>query len=190
MNASRLHPTDEFLPKQNLFAMLRPDACAREQLERLARSCCATYGLLGRPFALDRFHLSLCSFGDVGTVSPRLIRTAEEVCDQIADGTRPFEVQVDQLMSFSGREDNKPLVMCSGRRNRTLEQVFHDFFPWIPETEIGRIFNPHVTLLYDPRSIAKRCVESVSWVAKEIVLVISHVGKSLYTEVGSFLFRG
>jgi 2'-5' RNA ligase len=176
-------------PLYRLIAMLFPDRYACEEFGLQARSCCATEGLTGRPFALNRFHLSLCLFWENRFVPEKVIRVAQMMCARIADGTSSFEVELDQLKTFSVNKERKPLVMCSERRNRALLQLFRDFHGGLEGIAEDLNIEPHVTLLYDEKRVGERIVAPISWMAKEIVLVISHVGQTRYDECGRWLLE-
>lgn len=51
-------------------------------------------------------------------------------------------------------------------------------------------YTPHVTLLYDDRSVAEQAVETICWTAREFVLVHSLIGQTLHVPLARWPLRG
>lgn len=49
---------------------------------------------------------------------------------------------------------------------------------------VERNFTPHVTLLYDDRSVAPQAIEPIAWTVREFVLVHSLLGRTEHRILG------
>jgi 2'-5' RNA ligase len=175
----------------DLYAMIFPDRYASVDIHKTGQFLCETRGLVGRPLDLKRSHLTVLHVGSYwGMPAADEIQKVQIECLRIASGTSPFEVRLDEVMSFSNSRETKPLVMCTERRNRALVQLHQELSLAITGWDTSPIFKPHVTMLYDKKCVEKTSVEPVIWTAKEIVLVLSYTGQTFYQNLGSFLFNG
>jgi 2'-5' RNA ligase len=174
-------------PTDNVFLGLFPADTSR--IAELARLLRGRHGLLGRPLATDRFHMTLFCF-DVRVD----LRAVNQACALAADTTRPFEVELDRVLSFTGRPGNRPLVLRGSDDNAALMSLFERLSAALVESRFSfkrkLRFNPHVTLLYDERSIPEESVEPIRWTVSEFVLVHSLVGRSRYIPLARWTFRG
>lgn len=50
-------------------------------------------------------------------------------------------------------------------------------------------FHPHITLLYGDHDLPEQPVEPISWIARELVLVHSLHGQTMYQPKGRWLLR-
>jgi len=175
----------------DLYAMIFPDRYASVDIHQTGQFLCETRGLVGRPLDLNRSHLTVLHVGSYrGMPREEEIQKTQIECLRIASATQPFEVRLDEVMSFPNGRERKPLVMCTGRRNRPLVQLHQELSLAITGWDTSPIFKPHVTMLYDKQTVGKMSVEPVTWTAKEIVLVLSYTGQTFYQNLGSFLFNG
>ena len=55
---------------------------------------------------------------------------------------------------------------------------------------VARSFTPHLTLGYDEKIIPEHPIQPVSWTVRDFVLIQSSVGRSHYTTIGRWIFRG
>jgi 2'-5' RNA ligase len=53
----------------------------------------------------------------------------------------------------------------------------------------ARSFTPHMTLLYDARSVEARAIEPVAWTVREFVLVHSRWGRTQHILLGHWPLR-
>ena len=94
----------------------------------------------------------------------------------------PFEVAFDCAMSFSGKSNGRPLVLCSSKNLAALAAFQQTLSTAIRKAGLHQwvqpSFVPHVTLLYDGRRVPKQAIEPISWTVREFVLVHSLLGRS------------
>ena len=179
------------LPTDRLFFALFPDPETTARIAALTQSLRNEHGLRGKAMHRDRLHVTLHHLGDHAGIPPDLVVRAGQAAAQVV--MRAFEVGFDSASSFAGRPGNRPCVLrgeqglgslvAMQRQLGTCMQVA-GLSQWV-----GRDFTPHVTLLYDAQGIAPRPVESVSWTAREFVLVHSELRQSRYHVLGRWLLQ-
>jgi len=165
------------------FLACFPDFYAATHLTHLLREKCARHGLLGPPLGESRFHLSLYSLPYDGGTEEDFVRHVGVAAEQTANSIPPFEVQFSRVGSFENRSGNRPFVLLDHSERTILRQFREDLGSALKSSgfRCGKTgFLPHVTLLYDQRSVAEEEVETVSWVVNEFVLVCSLVGETKY----------
>lgn len=165
-------------PTDRLFFALYPDGETALRLAALASRLRLQLGLKGRPHDSQRFHVTLHHLGDfVGLPEP--VRVAAEAA---AAGLAwpKVELAFDQLLSFTRKERNRPLVLTGGAGLdgvRALQRALGEALQGAG-MKAERHFTPHLTLLYDDRAVPVQSVEPVRWTAGEFVLVDSLLGQS------------
>ena len=150
-----------------------PDDAAR--IAQRADLVCKHHGPAGKRLKADRLHITLHSLGDyVDAVPEPLIEqamaaAATVVCPSVA-------VRFDHAMSFPGSgafvlcgHDNAAGGVLRQRLGMALKRAGIKHHP---------SHKPHMTLLYDRRSIAEHAIEPIQWAATEFVLILSHLGKT------------
>ncbi len=93
------------------------------------------------------------------------------------DGNEPFEVSFDRTASFRGRPGNRPFVLIGEKGLRRLQSFRQMLGAAITRRGLRQLantnFTPHVTLLYDARSVDEYPIEPIGWTVTEFVLVRS-----------------
>lgn len=91
--------------------------------------------------------------------------------------TEPFEVAFDRTASFRGRPGNCPFVLIGEQGLRRLQSFRQTLGAAMARRGLRRLantnFTPHVTLLYDARSVDEYPIEPIGWMVREFVLVRS-----------------
>ncbi len=171
-----------------LFFAVFPDASAGARIARLAQGLLDEHGLKGRPLATERFHVTLHHIGDYAGLPQGVVDMALAAA-AIVD-TRPFEVAFDRTGTFVGRMRNLPVVLRGTGGVTALTELQRALGTAMMKTGLGRSVNrqytPHVTLLYDDRSIEEQVVDTISWPVHEFVLVHSLLGKTRHVPLGRF----
>lgn len=185
---------DRMAPAQatdGLFFAIFPDASAAARIALIAQSLRADEGLHGRPQPADRLHATLHHIGGHIGLRTDLVAAAEAAARVTM---ARFEVAFDSVSSFGGRAGNLPLVLRAGSGAGTLEALHAALGAQMVATGLGRwikpAFVPHVTLLYDDRSIAPHAIEPVAWTVREFVLVHSLLSRTEYRMLGRWPLRG
>jgi 2'-5' RNA ligase len=179
-------------PTDRLFFAIFPDAPAAARIAALAQSLRVEHRLRGRPQRADRLHATLHHLGDHAGLPPSLVSAAGTAAARVA--TPPFEITFDSASSFSGRAGNLPLVLRAGRGVRSLEALHAAIGTRMAAAGLARLvkpaFVPHVTLLYDDRSVAPRAIEPVTWIVREFVLVHSLLRRTEHRVLGRWELPG
>lgn len=169
-------------PTDRLFFAIYPDAAAAAQIARLAQQLRAEHGLQGKPLKSERFHVTLHHLGDYAGLPQDLVAAASGAAASLA--AAPFDITFDRVASFTSAPRNRPFVLRGADGLAALTAFQQNLGEALKKTVLGRWakpgFTPHVTLLYDDRSVPEQAVTPVSWTARELVLVHSLIGRSLH----------
>jgi 2'-5' RNA ligase len=176
-------------PSDPVFFMLRPTPDAAEQISRLAWRSRAEYRLKGKPLDEHRLHVSLHGVGAYGQLS----RNAFAAIDCIASALTmpPFLVGFDRLLTF-GITGNRPLVLCGDDGVAGVTMLQSELAASLRKVGFAagkRDYTPHVTLLYDRKSIDRQFVEEIRWRVDEIVLACSLHGRSRHIPLARWNLR-
>lgn len=173
-------------PPDRLFFGIFPPAAVAAGLARMAQGLRARHDLTGRPLATERFHITLFHLGDYFGLPEALVRSALEAAATVT--APPFEVMFDFTESFSTRQTNLPLVLRASTGVDRLMGFQQKLGDALKRVGLGRHvrsqFTPHVTLLYDMKSVSREPVEPVGWTADEFVLVHSLYGETRHVPLG------
>jgi RNA 2',3'-cyclic 3'-phosphodiesterase len=158
-----------------LFLAIIPDAGTGARIHRLAGVLKRAHKFSGKLIAPERLHVSLFFLG--GLSEPGI----EAACAAAAEvRTEPFEVMFDRTASFCGKRDSRPFVLVGEDGLRRLESFRRMLGGVMMRRGLRRVANtnfaPHVTLLYDARSVEEYPVEPISWNVTEFVLIRSQKG--------------
>lgn len=175
---------------KRLLVVLRPDSFACEEFNGHCRYLTLRYGLCGRSLQATPYHLSIMGSLEYHSVPRGLVDRVNKAASSLAEKIAPFEITLDEVMSFWGDESQHALVAVPARRIPALHQLFHDFQIELHGTVEIKSIVPHVTLMYEKRLVFHRLSKPVRWMAGKIDVVIRHFGNDVYEEVGSYYFRG
>lgn len=184
----RLSPTQPI----NLFFALMPDVAAREQAHRTARDHCADRRMSGRPLRPDRLHVTLLSIGGgVGRVPDPLMEAALATGDSVT--LSEFKMTFDRAVSFARSTGTRPYVLLgnedvAGAMNLHCGLVGAMWRLGL-DVPVRTCFNPHMTLAYDSSHHLEMPIKPVSWIAREFVLIESHVGQTRHIVRGRWPLR-
>ncbi|MBI3367067.1 MAG: 2'-5' RNA ligase family protein [Burkholderiales bacterium] len=174
-------------PTDRLFFALVPDAAAASRIWALAQQLRGQHGLKGKPQAAERLHITLVYLGDFDGLRHDVVAQAGQAAAALP--MAPFEVRLDRAMSFR-RARNRPFVLHSNDEMAPLmsfQQSLVGALRWaglvLSQREDAQ-FKPHVTLLYDDRSVADEAIEPVGWTARDFVLVHSLIGQTRHVALG------
>jgi 2'-5' RNA ligase len=174
-----------------LFFAIFPNAGAAAQIASLAQQLRGEHGLKGKPLKTERFHVTLHHLGDYAGLPQGLVDVACTVAASIA--AAPFDVTFDRAASFSTAPRNRPFVLRGGDGVASLIAFQQTLGDALKKTVLGRwakpAYTPHVTLLYDDRSVPEQTVPAVSWTASEFVLIHSLIGQTLHVPLGRWPLR-
>ena len=158
-----------------LFLATLPDPATAERVHRLAGVLKRAHRFNGKLIAPDRLHISLFSL--TGLPDHQICAACEAATEL---RSKSFEVSFDRTASFRSGAGSRPFVLIGERGLRRLESFRQMLAAAMAQRGLRRLantnFTPHVTLLYDARSVDEYPVEPVVWSVTEFVLVYSLKG--------------
>jgi 2'-5' RNA ligase len=179
-------------PTDRLFFALYPDASTAAQIAVLAQQLRTEHGLQGKPLKPERFHVTLHHLGDYAGLPPDLVAAARVAGASVA--AAPFDVTFDRVASFTSAPRNRPFVLRGDGGLAALMAFQQNLGEALKKTVLGRWakpgFTPHLTLLYDDRSVPEQAVTPVSWTARELVLVHSLIGQTVHLPLARWPLQG
>lgn len=170
-----------------LFFGLQPDGPAAADIEnRLIPPVVLCRGLTGKPLGRLRWHVTLLGLGSYDSVPRALVASASEAAARLP--AAGFEVRFDRVMSFPRRDPKAPLVLLGSKPlpalhdfRRSLARAMSDAGLRVSQ---GKTFTPHLTLLYDTRTVPECAVPPVAWRVRDFVLIHSLHGRSRHIVLG------
>lgn len=180
-------------PTDRLFFGLYLTAGLAPQVEQLAVRLRAEHELSGLPLLTERFHVTLYHIGDFAGVPPQTVAMAKAAGAALAAEMQAFEITFDRAASFASKRSNHPYVLLG---NDGIAAVVH--FQQALRMAMARAglkvsntqtYTPHVTLLYDAKSVDAHPVEPVTWVVSEFVLVHSLLGETRHVPLARWALR-
>lgn len=177
-----------------LFFAVYPDIQTAQRIVQLARAVRAAHAMRGNPLHADRAHVTLHHLGDHAGLPEKLIANASDVAARMA--AAPFEVSFDCVASFPGRARKRPCVLRSADEpsNAPLVAFQGALGERLRAAGLGRYverrFTPHVTLLYDERTLAPEPVGPVGWSVRAFALVHSLIGRGEHRVLGRWALVG
>lgn len=175
-----------------LFFALFPTREAATQISNISQHLRDEHSLNGKSLSNDRLHVTLHHVGDyAGGLPNGVVEAAQEAASKIE--LPAFDVTFDRAMSFLGRPKNKPFVLRGNEQTDgglSALMVFQKAFylamcrAGLQGPRANAKFAPHVTLMYDDRTVKEQAVEPISWRASEFVLVHSLIGQTKHIHLG------
>jgi 2'-5' RNA ligase len=176
----------------NIFFAVCLGEAAASQIHDIATSLSAEFGLRGR--LLDRLclHITLHGVGEYEGLPRSRIAQANEAASSVS--MPAFDVGFDRAMSFGGNGQNRPLVLRGSFGQTELRRPHRLLGEAMRRVGLGKrvrkSFTPHVTMLYDPRTVAEKSVPPVRWTVREFALVHSPQGHSRHHQLGRWELAG
>ncbi len=171
---------DSARPTHRLFLAVFPKAHDAAPIAASIAALRQHHGLNGQPLQTDRLHTTLHSLGDyVGPVPQVRIDAAMAAASSLVHP--PLQIEFDHALSFagSGHAAKHAFVLC-GHDTAAVSRLVQ-----ILGLALKRVGldpqpsrKPHMTMLYDRRIIEAHVIEPIRWTASELVLVLSHLGKT------------
>jgi 2'-5' RNA ligase len=165
-----------------LFFAIFPDAAAAARIAQLAHDLRGKHGLKGKPFATERFHITVHYLGDYAGLPRGIVAAAIEAAATVA--MPPFAVVFDRALSFPTRLENRPFVLQGSDGVVGLTTFQRTLGTALDQAGLGSgtksEYTPHVTLLYDDCLVPEGPVDPLDWIVREFVLVHSLLGQSVH----------
>jgi len=159
-----------------LFLAALPDSSTAARIHALATTLKRAHRFSGKLIVPERLHLSLFFLSGL---SEQMLRAAYEVLASLS--VPPFDICFDRTASFRGRSGSRPFVLIGGDGVGRLKSFRRELGAGLARAGLKRLantnFEPHVTLLYDARSVEEYPLGApISWTISEVVLVQSSKG--------------
>ena len=168
-------------PTDRLFFAIHPDAQAVSRIVELAHALRAQHGLRGKPLPADRMHVTLHHLGDYRGLPEQVVAAVSAAAERVR--VQPFEVSFDCVASFPGHAHKRPCVLRAGLpdANPALFALHAALGERLRVHGLGRCierhYTPHVTLLYDERTVMPEAVPPIGWSVHQFTLVHSLLGR-------------
>ncbi|HEV2539730.1 MAG TPA: RNA 2',3'-cyclic phosphodiesterase [Frateuria sp.] len=173
------HPTDRLF-----FAVMPPPSVAT-RLAALAQELRGRLALHGRPRPTAHLHVTLHHLGDFAGLPQQRVEAARAAAAAVAMAA--FQARFDRVGSFAGRSGKHPFVLLGADDAAGLRGLHSALGERLAAAGLGRrerAFVPHVTLLYDARTVPTQPVEPLEWTAGEFLLIHSLLGRTEYRVLG------
>ena len=180
--------------RDNLFFGLLWQASSAIEIAKAAGGLRHLHGLVGRLIAPERLHLSLHAVWRYDGLPNFIIERAYEAAAMVSTSTSSFPLVFDRAVSFDNKRGKRPLVLRPGYDLVRLSALHDVLGRAMKRAGIGRHvvshFTPHMTLLYDARTVQERPIAPIRMDVHDFVLVHSLVGQSRYIELARWPLRG
>lgn len=175
-------------PDKSLFFALFPDSNTIRRVAKLAGQLRSANRLSGKVRRAESFHVTLSHIDDFVDVPGSIVEQARAAANRV--WAPAFDLGFDRAASFLRGGHDKPFVLrCSSANTALLgfqQQLIDAMNGAGLKVARQKHFVPHLTLLYDEKSIGELEIASVGWRVKDFALVLSHQGESRYEILGSW----
>ncbi|MDH0866343.1 2'-5' RNA ligase family protein [Mitsuaria sp. GD03876] len=172
-----------------LFFCLRPDRPTAERLSVLSDEVARRFGMRARPPRTERLHVTLHHLGwyDDETDQAEAMAEVRLLAESAAASLRHGAVRVDfdQLLSFTRKQRNLPLVLSGGTcldevraMRAALGERLH-----AAGLRTDPHFTPHLTFFYDDHPVEPQPFIVPGWTADEFLLLDSLQGQSTHVDL-------
>ncbi|WP_257385117.1 2'-5' RNA ligase family protein [Tahibacter caeni] len=189
---SSLFGNAPLVPTDRLFLGLYPDAATAARIDALGAEVCARHGIRGPRHQPGRLHITLFHIGDWAGLPTDTVEAARTAAASLR--AVPFPITLDEVASFSGRRDKRPLVLKAGGGNAALHAFRAELGTALARNGLGRCvsrtFEPHVTLAYAAQTVDAEAVTPITWTAQDFVLVHSLLGQTRHVVLGRWALEG
>jgi 2'-5' RNA ligase len=173
-----------------LFFCLRPDPDTAARLSAVSDDVTRRFQMRARPPRTERLHVTLHHLGwyDDQTEQAEVMAEVRQLAATAAASLRhaPVRVDFEQLLSFTRKRRNLPLVLSGGAcldHVRTLRSALGDRLR-ASGLRTDPHFTPHLTLFYDDHPVEPQPFIVPGWTSTEVLLLDSLQGLSTHVELG------
>jgi len=172
-----------------LFFCLRPDAATAQRLGAVSDELVHRLGLRTKASRVERLHVTLHHLGwyDDQNEQADVMAEVRQFAETAAAALRhaPVRVDFDQLLSFTRKRKNLPLVLSGGTcldPVRALRAALGERLQ-ASGLRVDPHFTPHLTLFYDDLAVEPQPFIVPGWTATDLVLMDSLQGLSTHVEL-------
>lgn len=172
-----------------LFFCLRPDAPTAARLGAVSDALVRRFGLRAKASRTERLHVTLHHLGwyDDQTEQADVMSEVRQLAEAAAASLRhpPVPVDFDQLLSFTRKRRNLPLVLSGGACLDPVRAIRSTLGDCLRASGLRTDphFTPHLTLFYDDLAVEPQPFIVPGWTASEILLIDSLQGLSTHVEL-------
>lgn len=180
-------------PTHRLFFALVPPRMVRERFAAAAEDLRSRGTMSGRWVRPSRYHLTLAFLGDHVELRDTLLRPICAAAAVTAAQATAFDWQVDEIISFRGRQP--PCVLHSVVGSMPLQDLWgklrHELARAGLDGPVGNRLEPHVTLAYGQQMLPSPvALEPVPWRVESFVLLHGQQGGGEYESLGEWPLTG
>ena len=164
----------------HIFFAIRPPPELALEIHRFAETERRERDLHGRVLAPERLHVTAVP---VGPYSPEIVHDTLRAADRVS--TPAFDMVLDGAGSYPRREGGSPYILTpSGSTGfAAMQTAIHSALRG-GMAHRGKLYSPHMTLLYDREERPERPIPPFRWRVREFVLIQSLVGQTIHRELG------
>jgi RNA 2',3'-cyclic 3'-phosphodiesterase len=174
-------------PERLFFAFFAGSEAAG-QVGRLTGELLQAYGLSGKPLEPERLHVSLHHVGDFKRLPPQFVYAAQQAGGAVS--MPPFELTFRSVASFAGvpstrdRARGRPLVLLG--EGQDVFELHGSLGAALQKYGVRAVadFTPHMTLLYDQRSVPTQAIAPIRLEVKGFALIHSELWLTRYNLLG------
>lgn len=176
-----------------IFFALRPTIEASSEALDIAQVYRNRHSLTvpSRPNAL--LHVTLNGIGAYRRLPDDIVFSAEQVAATVR--VQPFEIVLDEAMSFTHPGQPQAFVICGRQENEGLLDLRNQIQEGLYEAglpyNVGGHLTPHMTMLYDRKTVLPEKLDRpVRWMVQEFLLIHSIYGKGEHRVVNRWPLIG
>ncbi|WP_454853448.1 2'-5' RNA ligase family protein [Rhizobium binxianense] len=176
-------PRGEAFEGDRLFFAIRPSQTAKEKVCAIAAHYRRDFALKGE-LRFELLHMTLAMVAEEAAGLPEhVIFAARQAAATI--NSAPISIRLDRIMSFRREGKSRPLVLHGEEGRPALTRLHLGLGIGMHNAglrhNVSNAYTPHMTLLYDRKSVPPTELEEpVCWTADEFLLIRSELGKSTH----------
>ncbi|MGO6683173.1 2'-5' RNA ligase family protein [Rhizobium leguminosarum] len=176
----RGRPGENHSGGHRLFFALCPPAAVERQAASIADDYGKTFSLSAKP-RLTTLHMTIIGIDDYEELPEDAVFAARQAGATVESA--PIAITFDRIMSFRREGKARPLVLYGEGGLKPLTRLHVQLGVGMHNAglrhNISRDFTPHMTLLYDRKTVPTASLDTpVSWTASEFLLIHSVLGKT------------
>lgn len=175
------------LPTDRLFLAIFPSAQVAARLASIANDYLARHRLEAGGVEPSRLHVTVFHLGDYTHMPPNLVDNATAALSRLT--AQPLSIRFDQIGSFGNRQAKSPLVLAASDGNEPLHALHQQLATHLRASSLGAwthsSYAPHMTMAYGKATMPFEKIEPVTWMAGEVVLIHSLLGKTRHIPLAS-----
>ncbi len=176
-----------------LLFVLRPSAEVASKALEIAGVYRNAHSLTGPSRPHELLHVTMNGVGAYSRLPDDIVFGAEQVAAAVR--SRPFDIVLDEVMSFRHPDQPQAFVICGRQENEALMDLRQQIQEGLYEAGLpynaGGHLTPHMTLLYDRKTVLPEKLDRpLRWTIREFLLIHSIYGKSEHHVLGRWPLLG